>query len=81
MDLSTVELSHYGLQVRHYSIDIELSGVRSVEMKFESGSAYPDSSEDKFLADASLMSKIRNSTNPAVTDQFDKLLTLLALSG
>jgi hypothetical protein len=74
------EVDHYGLGMSGYNVGVGSDNVTEVTLIFKTFNTGAQPDLDKFSTDISLMNKIRNSSDPAVDDAFDKLLTIMALT-
>lgn len=76
------DTSYYGIYMQGYNLNVDATMPATVTLKFASVAVGHDpmDSMDKFMRDITLMNSIRMSTDPAVKDEFEKLLTIMALT-
>lgn len=86
-NLNDIDLSHYNLYMTDYAISIvngDPSGIAGpmgseITMSFRCPDAY-NPTYDEFLKDLTMLNKIKGNTDPRVTDLYDQMITMMALT-
>ena len=79
MDINDVDVSYYNLRVQSVTSDVDETGGTRSHITLVSNTVSPANTND-FLYDIAIMNSVRMNKNPAVTDQYKKLLEIIALS-
>lgn len=85
MELSDVDLSFYNLEITRVAeelntLDMVHNG-KMIELRLRPTITGSNTKLNKLLTDASLMSLIRNSSDERVTEAFEQLKIVMALTG
>jgi len=70
----------YGLVLKSYNIEVNDLGYTEVIFKMKTPAASTEPQLDLLSRDISLLNAIRANADPAVKDQFEQLLTTIALT-
>ena len=77
MDLNDLNFPYYGVTASSMSTSYDISGVQTATLQL---TLYTNHKTEQMLSDIRLMEAVRKSVNVTVKDQFDQLLTTMALT-
>ena len=73
-------MEFYGLFLKSYNIGVVEAGLTDVTFEMQSLTALTEPQLETLSRDISLLNAIRSNNDPAVKDQFEQLLTTIALT-